>query len=100
MTNFKDLNIKPTVKHFVGAKISTKDLIDKPVMIHDFKIEDSKCFRGRSGTCLTIQISIDNIKRVVFTSGSELIDVIKKVPEQGFPFTTTIIEVDRVLKFT
>jgi hypothetical protein len=100
MNNITDLNIKPTVKHFVGDKIPIDDILNKKIIIHDFKIEDSKCFRGRSDKCLTLQITVDNHKRIVFTSGSELIDIISKVSDNEFPVTATIIKVEKVLKFS
>lgn len=49
---------------------------------------------------LAMQISITDTKHVVFTSAKLLIEDIHKVPENGFPFTTTIIKINDMLKFT
>lgn len=64
-------------------------------MVHDFKIEESKVkdFREKgSGKCLHLQISFDNRKHIVFTSASGLMETIKQVPSDGFPFKTTIVQ--------
>ncbi|BFM42695.1 hypothetical protein CFS9_13360 [Flavobacterium sp. CFS9] len=49
---------------------------------------------------MTLQIEVDERKRVVFTGATVLIQTIKKVPKDKFPFTTTIVKRNEYLEFT
>ncbi len=98
MFNFKDLGIKPKENTFTGKKIDIENLLDEEIIVHDFEIGDSKHFEGTK--CLTLQIEIEKRKRIVFTSGKTLMAQINEVPEDKFPFTTTIKKNDRRLEFT
>lgn len=102
MTNFSDFNIKPSITKFTGDKIKMYEILDKSISILDFKIDDSKCYQQKgNGKCLTLQFTFENKMRIIFTSGSTLMDQIQQVPKpSGFPFNTTIIKVEKVLKFT
>ncbi|MEI7424470.1 MAG: hypothetical protein WCK18_20380 [Prolixibacteraceae bacterium] len=92
MNNFNQFNIQAPSKGFEGDKIKISRILNREVIVHDFKIEDSKVFKEKgSGKCLQLQISFNNNKHVIFTSASGLIEVIQQIPENGFPFTTTII---------
>jgi hypothetical protein len=46
------------------------------------------------------QIESDGSKRVLFSGSSYLMDMIQKVPKEGFPFTTTIVKNNEHLEFT
>lgn len=103
MNRFSDFNITTDFKGFEGEKIRMFKILNRQVIVHDFKIEDSKVKEFREkGTekCLHLQISIDGIKRVVFTSSTWLIEKILEVPKDGFPFSTTIIQDDKRFLFT
>jgi hypothetical protein len=101
MNSFSQFNIKATSKGFEGDKIKISKILNREIVIHDFKIEDSKVFKERgSGKCLHLQISINEKKHVVFTSSSGLIETILQVPESGFPFKTNIIEENDRFIFT
>ena len=92
MNNFNQFNIQAPSKGFEGDKIKISRILNRKIIVHDFKIEDSKVFKEKgSGKCLQLQISFNNNKHVIFTSASGLIEVIQQIPENGFPFTTTII---------
>jgi len=93
MKNFSQFNIQQTAKGFEGDKIKMSKILNREIVVHHFKIEDSKLFKEKgSGKCLHLQISFNNEKHIIFTSSSGLIEVIQKIPVNGFPFTTTIIE--------
>lgn len=93
MNNFSQFNIKTTIKGFEGDKIKISKILNREIVVHDFKIEESKIFKDRgTGKCLHLQISFNNEKHIVFTSSVGLIEVIQQIPENGFPFITTIIE--------
>ena len=101
MKRFNEFGIKVVSKVFIGAKIKIHKVIDKEIIIHDWKIEDStvKAFQERgSCKCLHLQISINNEMHVLFTSAGGLIEAIQQVPKTEFPFATIIIkENDRFL---
>lgn len=101
MANFSEFNIVIETKSFEGDKIKMSRILDKEIMVHHYKIEDSKCFADKgTGKCLQLQITFNNEKRVVFTSGVYLIEQIKQVPESGFPFTAIIVQQNERFKFT
>jgi len=88
MKKFKDFNITPKVNQFVGDKISVKKLFNLPIRVLDHKIEPSKQKQGTE--LLTLQIEKGDEKRIVFTGSKVLIDLIKQIPKEDFPFETTI----------
>lgn len=88
MHNFKDFNIKPKINAFVGEKIQVQKLFNLPVTVLDYKVEPSKQKKGTE--LLTLQIEKSGEKRIVFTGSVVLIDQIKRVPQNQFPFTTII----------
>lgn len=99
MKNFKDFGIKVQSKNFEGEKISIKRILNKKVIIDDYKIENSKFDKG-SGKCLWMQITVEGNKRVVFTGSTFLMQVIEQIPKSDFPFETTIEEDNGGFKFT
>jgi Tat protein secretion system quality control protein TatD with DNase activity len=103
MNRFSQFNIKPVAKGFEGNKIKMARIINREIVVHAFRIEDSKvaAFREKgAGKCLHLQISFNDEMHVVFTSATGLIEVIQQVPENKFPFTTTIVEENDRYKFT
>jgi hypothetical protein len=103
MNRFSQFDIKPTSKGFEGSKIKMAKILNREIIVHAFKIEDSKvtAFKEKgSCKCLHIQISIDSEMHIVFTSSTGLMETIQQVPENKFPFTTTIIEENDRYKFT
>jgi hypothetical protein len=103
MNSFSQFNIKIESQSFEGDKIKMSKILNREIVVHHFKLEDSKVksFQEKgSGKCLHLQISFDNRKHVVFTSSVGLIEVIQKIPETGFPFTTIIVEENDRYMFT
>ena len=101
MKQFSEFNIKPSAKGFEGDKIKMAKILNREIVVHDFRLEASKVFTEK-GTCkcLYLQISITNVKHVIFTSSGGLIEAILQVPVTDFPFTTTIIEENDRFIFT
>lgn len=98
MNNFGQFNIKPEAKSFEGDKIKIDRIMNKQIIVEYFIIEASKYPEKGNGKRLKMQIIVDNAKRIVFTGSVTLQDMIQKVPEDAFPFTTTLIkENDRYL---
>lgn len=103
MNRFSQFDIKPTSKGFEGDKIKMDRILNREIIVHDFKIEDSKvkAFQEKgSGKCLHLQISFNNEMHIVFTSSGGLIETIQQVPAGAFPFTTTIVRENDRFKFT
>lgn len=103
MNDFKEFGIEIKSKSFVGDKIKITKILDKKVIVHDFKIEESKIqsYRERgAGSCLYLQIELNDEKYIVFTSSCGLIEAIKQIPADKFPFSTTIVKENERFKFT
>jgi hypothetical protein len=89
MKSFKDFGIKPATKGLVGDKIKIEKILNRQITVHDFKIEPSK---HNQGECLHMQIQVGEEMRVVFTGSGVLIQEIREVPKEEFPFVTTIVK--------
>jgi len=103
MNRFSQFDIKTPERGFEGDKIKISRILNREIVVHHFKIADSKVkeFKDKgSGKCLHLQISFNNEMHVVFTAGTALIVVIQQIPADRFPFTTTIIEENDRYKFT
>ncbi len=101
MNSFSQFNIKTSSIGFEGDKIKMSKILNREIVVHHYKIEDSKIFKDHgSGKCLHLQISFNNEKHILFTGSSGLIETIQKVPENGFPFSTTIVEENERFSFT
>lgn len=98
MNNFKDFKIKPKLNSFTGDKIKIDRILNTEITVLKYKIENSKV---KSGTqLLTLQIEKAGIRHIVFSGSKVLIEMIQEVPENGFPFNTTIIKESEHLEFT
>jgi hypothetical protein len=95
MNRFSQFSVRIPDKGFEGPKIKISKILNREIVVHAFRIEDSKVkqFQEKgSNKCLHLQISINNEMHIVFTSGVTLIAVIQQISADNFPFTTTIIE--------
>lgn len=93
MNQFSQFNIKAPERGFEGDKIKISKILNREIVVHRYKIEDSKIFKkSGSDKCLQMEISISGQKHVLFTGSVGLIETIQKIPDNGFPFKTTIIE--------
>ena len=98
MTAFKDLGIKAELSNFTGDKIKIDRLLNAEISVLDYKIEDSKVKQGTK--LLILQLEKQGTKHVLFSGSTILIQMIKQVPKDKFPFTTTIIKESEHLEFT
>lgn len=97
MKNFKDFGIKTESNSFTGDKIKISKILNRQITVHNYKIEDSK---HNAGKCLNLQIELNGTKHVVFTGSVVLADQIIKIPEDGLPFSTIIVEENDRYQFT
>lgn len=103
MNKFNQFGITVAAKSFIGDKIKISKILGREIVVHDHKIVESKvqAFRERGADkCLHLQISINDVKHILFTSSGPLIEAIQLIPETGFPFSTIIIEENDSFKFT
>lgn len=93
MKEFKDLGLKAVPKRFTGDKIKITKILNKPIIVCDYKVSDSK-YEG-TGKCLHLQIEFETEKRVVFTRGTALIEMLEQADKKtDFPFKATIVRED------
>lgn len=81
----------------VGDKIKIDDITGKEIQILGYRVTESKQKIGTE--CLTLQIKINDEKRVVFTSSTILLDQIKTY-EDEIPFAATIEKVNNYYTFS
>ena len=90
MKSFSEFGIKGKDKSFVGTKVPIEDLFNKTVIVKDYVIKPSRYENKGNGKCLYLQVFVDNCDHVVFTGSVHLQELIQQVPQDGFPFQTTI----------
>lgn len=98
MKNFKDFAITTVIENFTGDKIATNKLLDKEIIVKDYKVRPSN-FEGK-GDRVDIQIFYKDEDRVVFTGAKYLIQTIVKIPKTDLPFKTKIIKVGEHYEFS
>lgn len=99
MKSFKELGIKSNEKKFAGKKIEPDGFLNEEIIVHYYKSELSKFPKKNHPYLLTIQITIDNEKRVIFTGSKALYDDIVQVGEEDFPFRAKIVRVKETKEF-
>lgn len=101
MKKFSEFNIEAPVGSFEGKKMSIEDLFNVPIIVNAFRIEESK-FTGKnkSNNRLQLSIKIENINYISFTGSDTLMEMIKRVPAEDFPFETVIKKREKRFEFT
>lgn len=103
MKQFNEFGIKPAVKKLEGDSINIDKILGHEIIVQDFRLEESKIQKYKnqgSDKCLHLQFEFEGNKHIIFTSGHILIDSIQRIPEDGFPFKTTIIAKMKRYEFT
>lgn len=77
-----------------GAKIKLENILDKPLIVKDFRVTKSKF----DGDCLKLQVEINGENRVVFTGSNVLIEQAQKYSDH-MPFSAKITMVDKYFSF-
>lgn len=91
MKKFSDFKINVS-KPMAGEKIKISKILNREIIVTDYKITDSKYQKNKSGKCLCFQINFGDEKRVVFTGSDVLINQIKYIDKSELPFETIIIQ--------
>jgi hypothetical protein len=80
-----------------GVKKRLDEVLNKQILITDFRIRDSK---RRAGTqCLQIQFLMDNDVCVAFTGSTVLADQMEFIKEK-LPISTVILKIDKYYSFS
>lgn len=93
MKNFKDLGVSYTPadgkKRFKGAVISIRELVNTPIVVHDFET-GIKTEQG-DDRCI-VQVELNGEMRKFFTNSEEMKNILQQIREMpdGFPFETVI----------
>lgn len=97
---FSELGIE-SEGQLTGKKIGINHVLNKVITVTKFRIDPSKFPGEGNGKRLTLQIIVDDIEHVIFTSSTVLQKQINQVKEEDFPFKATIIPlIPRGYKFT
>lgn len=92
MKGFKDLGIVTHSDNFIGDKIKIAKVLNRDIVITNFRIEPSKYPKNKSGKCLHLQIELDGGKKVIFTGSDVLIHTIEQVKKEDLPVSCQIIQ--------
>lgn len=83
-------------KLFEGDKKKVDDILNKDILIIDFKIKDSKQKEGTSYA--TIQIRLNDKNHIIFTGSEVLINQLNKY-KKNQPFYAVIKKIDKYYTF-
>ena len=98
MKSFKDFNIKPEITSFVGDKIKIDRILNREIVVTNFKIGPSN--QRENTQCLALEFQLNGNHHILFTGSTVLMQMIEKVPKDSFPFTTTIVREHEYFEFT
>lgn len=100
MNQFKDFGIKQPLPQYAGDQIKMSKVLNKQIIIHRYRIEESKFKDKGNGKRLDMQIEMNATLYIVWTSSVVLQETIKQIPAANFPFTTTIVLENERFEFT
>lgn len=96
MKSFKDLNIDVKPDNYIGEKIKIDRILNKEFILLDFKVVESKFKKDdKSNKLLTLQIEMDDEKRIIFTGSSMLIKAAELINKTDLPISCSIIKEDK-----
>ncbi len=87
---FSELKITMHDLPMVGERIQLRKILDTEIIIHHFKIEESKYPKKENDKCLYLQLSLEGKKRVAFSIAKTLMKTLEQIPKENFPFSTKI----------
>lgn len=99
MNAFKDLGINTHVENFAGDKVKISKILNRDIVITNYRIQPSKYPKNKSGKCLHLQIEIDGEKKVIFTGSDVLIHTMEQVKKESLPIACQIIQEGESFEF-
>lgn len=100
MNQFRDFNIKSELKSFGGEKIKIQKVLNKEIIVQDYKVEASKYTDKGDGQRLVLQVLVDEVQHIIFSGSIVLREMIAKAPKEKFPFKTIIVQEGERFEFT
>ena len=92
MKRFSDFAEEP--RPLEGDKIPIDSVLNREVAITNYRIGSTKYARCSQDRCLTLEIEINNEKRVIFTGSGVLIDQMEKYGDK-VPFVAEIVKINK-----
>lgn len=90
---FSELGITAKSKTLLGDKLKIERIFGREINVEAFVIKPSTLPEAKAGDmCLHMQFTLNGNRHVVFTGSEKLQTMILQVPDDKFPFTTTIIK--------
>jgi hypothetical protein len=77
-----------------GEKIRIDDVVNREIAILNYSVRESRFSKNKSGNYLTLQVEIDNERRVLFTGSDVLIEQMEQYGDK-VPFIAIIKKVDK-----
>lgn len=100
MKQFSQLGVRTNTSGMTGEKIKVERILNRKIAVISYRVEKSKFpEKTKNGECLFLQIELEGQKRLVFSGSSILIDQIRQVQPEDFPFETTITKEDEHFQF-
>jgi len=78
----------------MGDKVKIDSILNKEILITDYRIRNSKFSKNSSGKYLTVQFKLDGRKGIFFTGSDVLIDQMERYGSE-IPFLTIIRKINR-----
>lgn len=100
MNKFSDFKVSVDPNPFRGDKVKMERILNRQILLRAFRIEPSNFKEKGCDLRLKLAFTVGTEDHITFTSSLTLMEMIKKVPENGFPFTTTIVKQNERLEFT
>ncbi len=100
MKSFSELGIQSNKNYFVGDKVKIMKVLNREIIIHNYKIEKSQYPKNKSGNVCTLQIEINNEKMIIFTGSDFIMQQIVQVKEEDLPIATTIVKIGEHFELT
>lgn len=82
---------------FDGDKIKIDEILNKKILVLDFKTKDSK--HHRDSQYVTIKFNVDGVNYILFNGSRVLADQLEKYKD-NLPFYTVIKKIDKYYTFT
>ena len=100
MNSFSQMNIKAPVMAFTGDKIKLSRILNEEIIVHRYKIEQSKFQEKGNGQRLVLQLEWKGNQHILFSGSVTLMAMIREVPEANYPFKTIIRMIGERPQFT
>jgi hypothetical protein len=82
-----------------GDKKAIEDILNKEIIILNYRIRESRYSDNRDGKYLTLQVEIDGKRYVIFTGSDVLVEQLKRYSNQ-LPFVSTIRKIKKYFTLT